>query len=209
MIGEERDRPLWLRLPARVAVAAVITFFLGRWVQSSMVDVSYGTAFIVAGIVVLIGIVWAVAIGFPFIERLGEKAGQLYMPSDASFRIRPEYSIAEAHAKAGRYAEAIERFRQDSEQFPNEAFPHIRIAELQVQEFHDVPAAMTELEAALPKTRSADAFVLVSNRLADLALWRYGPRCQQALDYLRQIGRRYPGTKHAKAAAERITRCFP
>jgi len=62
--------------------------------------------------------------------------------------------------------------------------------------------AFVELQAALSKARSADAFALLSHRLADLTL----AQPQTAIGHLREIERRYPGTKHAKAAAERIAK---
>ena len=208
MFGGESNLPLWLRLLLRSIPAAAVTFYLVGRVTEGMQNPSYGLAFIIAGTVAAIGAVWAIAIGFPLIARFGEKCGQLYVPSDSNFRVRPEFSIAEAHAKAGRYTEAIAQFRRDIEQFTDEPMPHIRIADLLVQEFHDVPAAMTELEAALLKTRSADAFVLVSNRLADLALWQYKDGGQKAAEYIRAIEHRYPGSRHAKAATERIAGIF-
>ena len=200
MLSDDSRLPLWLRLLLRGIPAAALTFYLVWKVVDGMKNPDYGSAFIIAGMVAAIGIIWGVAIGIPLVARFGEKCGQLYVPSDKNFRIRPEFSIAEAHAKAGRYTEAIEQFRRDIEQFPKEPMPHIRIADIQLQHFHSPAAAYVELQSALSKARSADAFALLSHRLADLTL----AQPAIAIGYLRQIERRYPGTKHAKAAAERI-----
>ncbi len=204
MFSDDSRLPLWLRLLLRGIPAAALTFYLGWKVVKGMEDLNYGSAFIIAGMVGVIGIIWAIAIGFPLVARLGEKLGQLYVPSDKNFRVRPEFSIAESRAKAGRYVEAIEQFRKDSLQFPDETMPHIRIAELLLEHTGNSNAAAAELRAALPKARSADAFVLISNRLADLALANPEHGRDVATVFLDGIRRRYPNTKHAKAAAGRI-----
>lgn len=204
MFGDESKLPLWLRLLLRGIPAAALTFYLGWKVARGMENLNYGSAFIIAGMVGAIGIIWAIALGFPLVARFGEKMGQLYVPSDKNFRVRPEFSIAESHAKAGRYNEAIEQFRKDALQFPEETMPHIRIAELLLEHSGNSNAAAAELRAALPKARSADGFVLISNRLADLALANPEHGCDVAKVFLEGIRRRYPDTKHAKAAAERI-----
>jgi tetratricopeptide (TPR) repeat protein len=198
------QRPLWQRLLVRSALALVISVLLCLLVALCGV----GGVILFAGLLAMIGVVWGVAVGMELAGWVGEKIGGIYMPSDTNRRVRPQFCIAQAHAKAGRYKEAIEQFRRDIEEFPDEPMPHIRIADLLIQEFHDVPAAITELEAALTKTKGEDAFVLASNRLADLALWQCQDGGRKAVDYLRAIQRRYPGTKHAKAAAERAARIF-
>jgi hypothetical protein len=206
MLEEDNNRPLWLRLILRAIPAAAITFYLIKKIIEGMEAPSYGTAFIIAGGAAMIGIVWAIAIGLPLLVRLGEKFGQLYTPSDKHFRVRPQFSIAESHAKAGRYADAIEQFRKDALRYPDELTPHARIAELLLETSRNMNAAAAELRAALPKARSAEAFAMLNNRLADLALENPEHGCDVAKVFLDDIRRRYPDTKYAHAAAERIAR---
>jgi hypothetical protein len=58
----------------------------------------------------------------------------------------------------------------------------------------------------LPKARSAEAFAMLNNRLADLALENPEHGCDVAKVFLDDIRRCYPDTKYAHAAAERIAR---
>jgi len=187
-----------LRVAAAVALTIAAGYALVKGCGSSFI----WNVFLIATVAVFILMTWVIAVGFPLIGWLGEKAAGIYTPSDKGFRVRPEFSIAEAHAKAGRYTEAIVQFRRDIEQFPDEPMPHIRIADIQLEHFHSPAMAFVELQAALSKARSADAFALLSHRLADLTL----AQPQTAIGHLREIERRYPGTKHAKAAAERIAK---
>jgi tetratricopeptide (TPR) repeat protein len=146
---------------------------------------------------------WAVAVGMPVIEWVADRAaGGIYQPGDANFRVRPEFSVAEAHVKAGRYAEAIAQFRRDAEKFPDEAVPYVRIADLQLEHLHDPDAAIAELQTALTKAQGPDAVALIGNRLADLLL-RHRHDHAAAMECYRAIQHRCPGTKHARHAADR------
>ena len=142
----------------------------------------------------------------PISEGLGAMVGNaLWMPSDSSFEVRPQYSIAEARIREGRYAEAIEAFRDYAVQYPEEIIPHMRIADLQIERFGNAEAAIAELKAAIPKAKGADAVSFLNHRLADLYLQHRKDR-SAALECLRDIQRHYPKTRQAKTALERAER---
>ena len=92
----------------RLAVCFVLTVFLW-WVGVRFAGVSfnvYETAGAWSGVVwaIFIGFVWAIILGWPFIGAVAGKFAGFYLPSDKNFRVRPEYSIAEAKrymARAG------------------------------------------------------------------------------------------------------------
>ncbi len=156
------------------------------------------------GILILIcslplAFVWA----GPIAEGIGTFVGNsLWMPSDASIELRPQYSIAEARVREGHYEEAIEAFRGYAAQYPDEIIPHVRIADLQLQQFGNVEEAIAEFKTALPKARGADAISFLNHRLADLYLQhRNDPTA--ALDCFREIQRRFPKTRQSKTALER------
>ena len=158
---------------------------------------------IMVGILVAIGIILFFIFGFPLIRRVGERAGGLYNPSNDSSRVMPEYSTAEARVKAGRYAEAVEKYRQVIAQHPEDVYAHIRIAELAVEKLNDVKLAELELMSAYAKATTEDATVMAAGRLADL----YQNTLQnptQAIAVMRQLQSRLPETKHVLGAQQRI-----
>ena len=145
-----------------------------------------------------LALIWA----GPISEKLGALVGNsLWMPSDENFEVRPQYSIAEARVNEGRYEEAIEAFRDYVAQYPEEIIPHVRIADLQLQQFGNVEAAITEFKTALPKAHGADAVSFLNHRLADLYL-QHRDRAA-ALECFREIQRRFPKTRQSKTALER------
>lgn len=162
-----------------------------------------GQAMIMVGILVAIGIILFFIFGLPLIRRVGERAGGLYNPSNDSSRVMPEYSTAEARVKAGRYAEAVEEYRQVIAQHPEDVYAHIRIAELAVERLNDVKLAELELMSAYAKATTEDATVMAAGRLADL----YQNTLQnptQAIAVMRQLQSRLPETKHVLGAQQRI-----
>lgn len=194
----------------RVGVGVIVTlvlWWLGvRFLGVSLLPQDFGGAFSSGVWVAFIGMVWAYILGLPAMAWVVEKVvGGLYTPADSQFRIRPEHSIAEGHAAAGRYREAIEQFRRDIEKFPDEVTPHVRIADIAVERLGDVETAIAELRAGLPKTTSGDGFALVSHRLAEV-LVQYRRDTASAIEVLREIERRYPHSKHALGARNRIER---
>lgn len=193
----------------RLIVCALLTVLL-VWVGVRYLGVSLDareTAGALVGLVwsMFIGFVWLMILGWPIIQSVAGKFGSFYMASDESFRVRPEYSIAEARVKQGLYKEAIEAFRADIAKFPEEATPHVRIAELQLERFDDAAAAIAELKVALPKCKNLDSFSLVTNRLADLYV-HHAQNRSAAVDYLQEIARHYPDTKQARSSIEKIQR---
>jgi hypothetical protein len=164
---------------------------------------SAGWAFIIVGLLAAVGIVLALVIGLPIIRRLGTKAGGLFVGNDASFRIRPEYSTAEARVNQGRFAEAVAEYRLVIEKHPTDVYAHLRIAEMMVERFNNPKAAELELIPALAKATAPDAFALVSHRLADLYQYQL-PQADRARAVMESLKAKLPGTKHAASADQRL-----
>ncbi len=192
---------------ACLSVGVTIIMIGGGWLALGWPKYPGNAALLVVWLAVFVitGLVWAVVWGPSVMAWVGELFGRLFMPSDKNFRIRPEYSIAESKAIQGRWDEAIEAFRADIEKFPDEAYPHIRIAEIQMDKLKNRAAATSEFLAALNKTASDDAYCLVARRLVDLYLTEDNG-ITAACGLLGEIQHRYPGTRHAKAAAEMMLR---
>lgn len=136
-------------------------------------------------------------------DNLAAGVTRLFWPGDASFRIVPEYSVAEARIKQGKYVEAIAEFRKVIEKHPGDVFPHVRIAEIHEQILQDPKAAEAELKTALTKPITDEAWAIVAHKLADLYQFTM-KNPQLALDILREIRLRQPDSKHARLADERI-----
>jgi len=83
-----------------------------------------------------LSIVAFIFFGFPLLQKIVEKAPSLYEPADDSSRIVPEYSVAEARANEGKYQEAVDEYRKVIAEYPDDIYPHLRIAELALNRRH-------------------------------------------------------------------------
>lgn len=192
----------WLSLALRLALVGVISAWL--WHRGDLSNLNQ-SPFLLVSWVILIGCVWFVILGWHTVERFAERFSQLGLPRDDQLQVRPQYSIAEARVAQGRYHEAIAEFRRVIEQHPSEPYPHLRIAELLHDKLNDSDTAITELHIALQKTQTDDAFALLANRLADWLL-QHRRDIHGAQAVLQEICTRYPNTRHARAARERLAR---
>ncbi len=152
---------------------------------------------------IFVGIVAFLIFGLPLIHKIGGKASGLFMPSDATMRIDPEYSLAEARVNEGKYQEAVDEYRKVTAKHPDDIHPHLRVADLMLKHFNDAKTAELELLSALAKARGEYSTTLATGRLADLyqhTLHEPG----RALEVMKQLREKIPGTKQAKLAEERI-----
>jgi predicted negative regulator of RcsB-dependent stress response len=127
----------------------------------------------------------------------------LYEPSDENIPVVPEYSVAEARAKEGKYTEAVAEYHKVIEKFPGDVYAHVRIAELSTEHLHDFKLAETELLAAQAKAVQEDVVVLVAHRLADLYQHQLNSS-QRGLDVLLNVKGRLTNARHLRQTEERI-----
>ncbi len=153
------------------------------------------------GYSVVLGVIW---VG-PVLEKIAGSGSRLYVPGDHKFDHTPEYSIGQAREKEGRIAEAIEVYREYKVKYKKEVEPHLKIAELQTKHFRDVTSALVELKEALPKARDHATYVMIHYRMADFYL-EFRKDRSAALDCLKHVQKKFPGTKFAKDAAQRAKR---
>ena len=149
------------------------------------------------------GIVAFLIFGFPLLRKIGDKVSGLYMPSDSSFRLMPEYSLAEARVKKGKYQEAVEEFRKIIVEHPDDIHPHLRIADLALSHLNDVKLAESELVLAFAKAKGEYTVALAAGRLADFCQHTLHDPAR-ALEVMKQLREKIPGTKQANLAKERI-----
>jgi hypothetical protein len=82
-------------------------------------------------------------------------------------------------------------------------YPHLRIADIALKHLQDTKTAELDLMTALAKASGADSAALAAGRLADLyQLTLHDPG--RALEVMKQLREKIPGTKQAKLAEERI-----
>lgn len=192
-----------LILIARLVIAAVMGFFLMRYAKQAVAGGDIGSAFFVAALLALYGIVLFLLFGSSLMGAVSRRFENLYMGRDDDFPIVPEYSIAEARVKKGKYQEAVDEYRKVIAEHPDDIYPHLRIADLAVNHLKDVKLAELELMSALGKASGEDSTALAAGRLADL----YQHTLQdpaRALEVMKQLREKIPGSKQAGLAEERI-----
>jgi len=178
----------------RIVIAVMVGRYLIRWAGMTpllpIVFVPYGL------------LLW-VLFGIPFMRKVGQSASDLYTGDGSQIPIRPEYSLAEARVKKGKYQEAIDEYRKVILEHPDDIYPHMRIAELAMKYLNDLKLAELELLSAMGKAKGEDSTVLTAGRLADF----YQHTLQdpaRALEVMKQLREKIHGEKHSKLAEERI-----
>jgi predicted negative regulator of RcsB-dependent stress response len=193
-------------LPIRILIAIVVGFGMLTFIYSGVSKgggLSPSDKFVGLIVSILYGFVLFYLFGWPMIQHVVDRFGTLYTGSNENFRIAPEYSVAEARAQAGKYQEAIDEYRQVILKYPDDMYPHLRIADIALKHLQDVNTAELDLMTALAKASGADSSSLAAGRLADLyQLTLHNPG--RALDVMKQLREKIPGTKQANLAEERI-----
>lgn len=114
------------------------------------------------------------------------------------------YSAAMAQRKRGQYDEAIATVRQELEKFPTDIEGHLLLAEIQMENLHDLPAATETIEAICNQPDHAPRNIaLALNTLADWHL-KYNHDLDSARAALQRIMDTMPDSEMAVLAAQRI-----
>jgi tetratricopeptide (TPR) repeat protein len=198
----------WVSLTIRIAIALAVGIPLFRWAAGAMghgegLGLNFGAAFAIVGALLFYAMVLLLLFGRSIVECVANRFESLYVGHDDNFRIMPEYSTAEARVKNGKYQEAIDEYRKVILEYPDDIYPHLRIAELAVKHLNDLKLAELELLSALGKAKGQDSTALAAGRLADFyQLTVQDPA--RALAVMKQLREKIPGTKQAKLAEERI-----
>jgi len=149
------------------------------------------------------GVVLFLLFGWSFMQRVVEKFGNIYMPSDKYIRVMPEYSLAEARRKVGDYAGAVAEYRQVIARWPADVFAHVQIAEIAGAQLHDLQLAELELLSATAKAAAEDTIALTHNRLADFYQFQRQD-LPRAVAVIEQLRAKLPGTQAAQRAVDRL-----
>ena len=147
-------------------------------------------------------------LGFWFTVRVlapwvGEKIGAAFTGMNGQATMRPQYGRAEMFYQKGHYAESLAEYRKVFEQYPEDVYAHVRIAEILIQHFQNPTDAATELEAAVPHTRVGENRAFLLNRLADVCLENLHDY-DRACAALQRIVQDMRNTKWSAQAEDRI-----
>ena len=113
------------------------------------------------------------------------------------------YGPARTLAVEERWGEAIEEYRRVLRMHPGDVEAQRAIAEIFLEKLGDLERGMAEYNALLGLKLDDAMRVTILMRLAELYERRYD-RPDHAADCLRDIVARFPGTKYAAAADERL-----
>jgi hypothetical protein len=193
-------------LPIRILIAVAVGFGMLMFIYSGVprgAELPPGDKFVGVLLAIFYGFVLFYLFGWPLIQHIGERAGTLFTGRDEDVRIVPEYSVAEARVNAGKYVEAIDEYREVIVKYPDDMYPHLRIADIALKHLQDAQTAELDLMTAVAKATGEDSAAMAAGRLADLyQLTLHEPG--RALEVMKQLCEKIPGTKQAKLAEERI-----
>ncbi len=193
-------------LPIRILIAVVVAFGMLMFIYSGAPrggELDPGRKFMGLILAAFYGFILFALFGWPMITKVGDKFASLYVGDEKEMRLLPEYSTAEARVSTGRYQEAVDEYRKVIEEYPEDVYPHLRIAELAIKHLNDVNLGELELLSALGKAAGNDTTALASGRLADFYQMTLNDPAR-ALEVMKQLRDRIPGTKQAALAEERI-----
>jgi tetratricopeptide (TPR) repeat protein len=196
----------WQRfsLPIRIAIALGVGYAMMRFLfAGTNGHVDAGGQVMAVVLAAVYGVILFLLFGFDVLRGFAERLMRIYEPHDRNFRIMPEYSVAQARLKEGRYAEAVAEYLKVVEQFPQDIHAHLQIAEIAAEKLNNFGLAELELQSAFAKATSSDAIAMTAHRLSDFYLQKL-QRPAQAIDALEQLRARLPDTKQALDAQQRI-----
>lgn len=189
-----------------LSILGLIAFvYLARYLQEKVNGgVDYGAAFFGAGLTAAVGMYFAIIWRRNIANLVANPFGSLY--DGGSEQIKPQafYSVAEAKRKRGLYAEAIADIRQQLEKFPHDFAGQMLLAEIQVHDLHDLPAAALSIQRICQQPEHPPGNLASAlNTLADWHL-KYATDPEAARETLELLMMRLPDTEFALLAEQRI-----
>lgn len=125
-----------------------------------------------------------------------------FMMGDKNIEVAPTFDMAEAALKRGEFDQAIALFEEAVRTWPKSPTPQVHMADalIRLQRFPEAAGCLRKAVALIPEPADASPVVF---RLADVLAKQMGQR-DQAAQVLQDFIRRYPDTKFADYARERL-----
>lgn len=179
-------------------VVAVLVFVLGPSGPSTLSAMVRLLTCVLLG--VILTILWAPHVGSALAGLITRSLDGGTEPPDP----QPFYSVALAHRKRGRHAEALAEIRNQLAMFPADLQGQMLMAEIQAQDLRDLDAAGTTVQRLCNQPGHSPAQIAGAlNALADWHL-KLAQDTEAARQALEQIVERLPGTEWASRAEQRI-----
>lgn len=155
---------------------------------------------------VLLGVFIGLMIA-PDVGALGARLfiGTIMADQDRYDRPPPVYGPARALAAQQRWDEAIDAYRQILREFPGDVTAQRAIAEITLEKLGDFERGVAEYNTLLGLKLEDAARATILMRLADVYEQRFSHR-EYAAGCLADVIHRFPGTKFAESAQERLAR---
>ncbi len=200
----KQSREPWMLILRWVLSGAVL--WLTFWGAGKMFQKHNAQEFDGIVIAAVAGIVMAIVWVPLIVEAVSRKLGSLYDGGDAEVELKPLYSVSRALRAKGKYNEAVAAVWKQLQRFPEDFEGQLLLAEIQAENFNDLPAAEEILEKAIAqKGQSPGNVASALNRMADWRLEKMKDR-EGAREALERIGELLPGTEWALQAGQRIAR---
>jgi outer membrane protein assembly factor BamD (BamD/ComL family) len=180
-------------------------YFLGRYLKGAIDrGLDYGAAFFGATLTAALGVYFAIIWRREIAELVARPFGALYDGGNQQVEPAPFYSIAEAKRKRGKYPEAMEEIRKQLEKFPTDFTGQMLLAEIEIEDLKDLPAAAVTIQRICQQSNHAPRNIAYAlNTLADWHL-KYALDPDAAREALEQIVARLPDSEFALLAEQRI-----
>jgi hypothetical protein len=186
--------------PVKLAIKAVLTVPFTIFCFNTALKMGPDGLFVIIVGAFFVGVIWT-----PHISDLisgplmGLMGGGNDKPED-----KPFYSIANAKRKRGLCQEAIIETRKQLQRFPNDFEGVLLLASIQAEDMKDLAAAENTLNQFCKQSEASENHVAAAwTAMADWYL-EYGGDASSALMLFQKIIMRYPGSKLALDAEQRI-----
>lgn len=192
-------REFWVRLLIRAAVAVPFAALAAWmfWQALHAPGMLFVYVYVCFGVV---GVIGAASVVTPLLtETLGRRVAESLFIPDRELEPAPRYSIPESLTKKGRCEEAIARYREIADEFPDVLKPHTEILDILLNRLDDPDRARAYYEAALARFEDPDR----RTRLAE----SYGALTdKRRQDHERRPGREGENRKRVSLDRHRDTR---
>jgi tetratricopeptide (TPR) repeat protein len=165
--------------------------------RDGLVDLGVGMLFVV---------VMCLALGILMAFPAGRAISQGFLNSLFALnkgKVSKDYSRAKWLVTQERFSEAVEEFRKALEDEPDNISVRMEIAEILSRDLKDFGRAVSEFETCLELRVSEAQGAIILNRIADIREENLSD-ADAAIRTLRRIGERWPASKAAERAEERI-----
>jgi tetratricopeptide (TPR) repeat protein len=149
---------------------------------------------------VILGFIWVPTVGRMILKPLTAS----FEGNDEVAEPKPFYYLAEGKRRQGLYEEAAAEIRRQLEQFPGDVEGMMKLATLQAEDMHNVPAAVTTMNELLQQPNLAPNHVVAA--LQTLGDWQLNLAhdSSAAQESFKRITELFPNSSYSHLAEQRL-----